>query len=152
MKILHRFYPCNTFLSKFKENFSSLCSFCNIEDESLLHLFYNCPHAHTFWVEVSMLIYHRFNRLIPITEEMVLFLHCVTDSHHTENAVKLCCILGKFHIHKARVLKFIPNFHLYRNELRYLANSMSGLTTYKKGYKTHQILNQLLSANNINPM
>lgn len=35
---------------------SPICPFCKTEIESISHLFYDCTHSHTFWVEVSLLI------------------------------------------------------------------------------------------------
>ncbi len=37
-KISHRYYPCNDFISKFKEGFSSLCCFCKEESETIFQL------------------------------------------------------------------------------------------------------------------
>ncbi len=55
-KIVHRYYPCNLFLSRFFENISSLCSFCNTGEESILHLFCHFPFSKSFWSEVTFLI------------------------------------------------------------------------------------------------
>ncbi len=38
-KTIHRYYPCNDFISKFKEGFSPLCCLCKEESETIFHLF-----------------------------------------------------------------------------------------------------------------
>jgi hypothetical protein len=42
-KFLHRVIPTNTFLFKIHIKDTKLCSFCNVEDETVEHLFFNCP-------------------------------------------------------------------------------------------------------------
>jgi hypothetical protein len=42
-KFLHRVIPTNTFLFKIHIKDTKLCSFCNVEDETVEHLFSNCP-------------------------------------------------------------------------------------------------------------
>jgi hypothetical protein len=40
-KFLHRVIPTNTFLFKIHIRDTKLCSFCNVEDETVEHLFFN---------------------------------------------------------------------------------------------------------------
>ncbi len=39
-KIIDRYYPCNDFISKFKEGFSPLCCFCEEVSETIFHSFF----------------------------------------------------------------------------------------------------------------
>lgn len=41
-RVIHRILPTNPFLFKIKVVDSIKCSFCNFEDETYLHLFYEC--------------------------------------------------------------------------------------------------------------
>ncbi len=51
-KILHKIYPCKAFLSKFMD-IENKCSFCNVQEEDLDHLFYSCNLSLKFWSDVS---------------------------------------------------------------------------------------------------
>jgi hypothetical protein len=48
-KFLHRVIPTNTFLFKIHVKDSKSCSFCNVEDETIEHLFFDCPCTYQFW-------------------------------------------------------------------------------------------------------
>ncbi len=144
LKILHRYYPCNELLHKFKEDVSPLCSFCRAESESVSHLFYTCPFSREFWIEAALMIFSAFNTLTPISEEMVLFLNCTTELQHINCAVQAICLTGKFHIHKARITQSKPNINLFRIDLQYLFASVSKIIKNKKAYKTSQLIGKIL--------
>ncbi len=65
-KILHMYYPCNSLLSKFKLDFSSQCTFCNSNLETISHLFFECDYAKDLWKEISWLVFS------AITNSLVL--------------------------------------------------------------------------------
>lgn len=48
-KILHRILGVNKLLFKIKKAESPLCSFCNLQEETLEHLFWECPEIKNFW-------------------------------------------------------------------------------------------------------
>ncbi len=111
-KIVHRYYPCNLFLSRFFENISSLCSFCNTDEESILHLFYHCPFSMSFWSEVTVLISFCCKKNIEMTESIIFLSDFHSKYSNLEHTVLLLCLLGKFHLHKARTLEHLPLFTL----------------------------------------
>ncbi len=71
-----------------------------------------------FWTQISLLIWKTHKVLVPITEGMVLFLNAESNNNEVNNVIKLLCLLGKFHIHKARFLQFLPNKNLFYVELQ----------------------------------
>lgn len=77
-KIINRYYPCNNFISKFKEGFSPLCRFCKEETETVINLFFNCNYTKLFWSQVSMFLFDLFYKFVTITDVMVLFMDCGT--------------------------------------------------------------------------
>ena len=48
-RISHRILATNEYLFKIKIKDSKLCTFCNIEPESLIHLFVECEHVENVW-------------------------------------------------------------------------------------------------------
>jgi len=55
-KILHKIYPCKALLSKFMD-IDNKCSFCNVYEEDLAHLFYECELSQKFWSDVSHFLF-----------------------------------------------------------------------------------------------
>ncbi len=55
-KLLHRFYPTKMFLKRFKSDIDTSCSFCDDPNETDMHIFWDCPHTQTFWIEFSNII------------------------------------------------------------------------------------------------
>ena len=60
IKLLHRYYPCQEFLNKFRPDVSPLCSFCKEEVESFSHLFYGCLHSTNYWTQMYLLIWESY--------------------------------------------------------------------------------------------
>ena len=48
-KLLHRRLATNNFFKKINLNDNDLCSFCQLEEETLIHLFWNCTVTSSFW-------------------------------------------------------------------------------------------------------
>ncbi len=54
-RLLHRIIGINTKLYKWGITDSDKCSFCNENEETFVHLFYNCNHVLPFWTKVKKL-------------------------------------------------------------------------------------------------
>ena len=55
-KILNNILLLNKLLFKFKKVPSPLCSFCNCEDETPLHIFYTCNITKQLWNELQYFV------------------------------------------------------------------------------------------------
>ena len=55
-KILHRIIGVNKFLYKINKVDSPRCDFCQLNEESIEHLFYECHKVKTFWMQVETLM------------------------------------------------------------------------------------------------
>ena len=59
--------------------------------------------------------------------------------------IKMLCLLGKFHIHKARFLQFPPNETLFKAELSILFyDSVCNVPKNKKALKTSSLLKKIV--------
>ena len=65
--IIHQFFPCNLYLSKWKENYSSACSYCGCID-SITHYFADCQAVTNFW----QLIEGWLNNTLQLEEHITL--------------------------------------------------------------------------------
>ena len=52
-KFLHRIIPTNKSLFKYKLVNSNICDICNMNIDSIKHLFWECPHVQHFWSELK---------------------------------------------------------------------------------------------------
>ena len=52
-RILHNLIATKSFLIKIKQSSDDKCSFCNIEVETISHLFWHCSHVQKFWKSFS---------------------------------------------------------------------------------------------------
>ena len=55
-RILHRSLPTGCYLYLRHLTETPICDFCSHEEETLLHLFWECPAVQSFWSDVSALI------------------------------------------------------------------------------------------------
>ena len=51
-KIIMRFIPTNYSLHKMEKVNSQVCSFCNMDPETIEHLFFNCIYVKNIWLYV----------------------------------------------------------------------------------------------------
>ena len=53
LKFLHRIIPTNKSLFKYKIVNSNICDICNMNIDSIKHLFWECLHVQHFWSELK---------------------------------------------------------------------------------------------------
>ena len=92
-----------------------------------------------------MLIFDTFYKIIKIEEPMILFLDCNTGSDIIDNALKVIILLGKFHIHKAKVMSITPAFKFFCKDLKIFYDSLNLITINKKCIKTSLILKKVIN-------
>lgn len=52
--IIHRFFPCGLYLSKWLKNSSPYCSICNqYQIDTISHYFYTCQGTHSLWTDLE---------------------------------------------------------------------------------------------------
>lgn len=71
--ILHRCYPCNGLISKYAINVENKCSFCELENWTIGHLFSDCLHSEIFWADIKIYISDKMGKPVSITKFDVLF-------------------------------------------------------------------------------
>ena len=79
---IHQILATNTFLKKIGVKDSALCSFCNIEEETLMHLYYDCKLVSRLWYLVEQWIYEKTGILLNYTTFEIVFGNLVDNSVH----------------------------------------------------------------------
>uniref|UniRef100_A0A1A8GMK6 Reverse transcriptase domain-containing protein n=1 Tax=Nothobranchius korthausae TaxID=1143690 RepID=A0A1A8GMK6_9TELE len=135
-KILHKCYPANHYMTKFKRDIDVNCCFCGSHPETVQHLFWICSHATTFWKDFSRFIIGQLYKDFILKWENVVF--CFFRKHRKEDVyfvINLLIILDKFYLHKCKYSNQKPNFkHYYNDTLSYIKLISGSLN--KKALKT----------------
>ena len=55
-KLLHKRLPTNSYLYKIKIKDNENCSFCKMQKEEIIHLFWNCEHVTRLWKRIEEML------------------------------------------------------------------------------------------------
>ena len=73
-KILHRIFPCGTYLSRIGKECSKLCIFCNEnKEDDIMHYFCGCKCVKTIWQLVSDLMFDIYHVKIRLGVSDIIF-------------------------------------------------------------------------------
>ena len=102
-RVLARAIVTNVQLEKWKILQSRTCSFCDIADETLIHLMYECNYVQEFWKTLSDYVSNRFKcKNITLSYEAIIFNEFVENPKHVINAIGL---VAKQYIYRQRCIK-----------------------------------------------
>lgn len=122
-KILHKCYPANHYMTKFKKDINVNCGFCGSHPETpytVQHLFWICSHAKTFWKDFSTFITGQLYKDFTIKWENVVFCF-FRRQKNVYFIINLLIILAKFYFHKCKYSCQKPNFkHYYNDTISYI--------------------------------
>ncbi len=82
-----------------------------VDEESILHMF--CPFSESFWSEVTVLISFCCKQMIDMAESIIFLSDFHSIDGNLEHTVLLLCLLGKFHLHKSRIIHYKPNVFIW---------------------------------------
>ena len=114
-KVLHNVLYLNQKLFLFRTVSSPLCSFCNREEETILHTFYSCIFAKTLWNDLKNSV-EGFLKLPEQTPQsaMFVFLDINTNVNLISNHLLL---IFKIYVYKARSIKEV-NFNILKIKIK----------------------------------
>ena len=85
LKILHRCYPVNSVIAKYRLNIDPLCSFCHHTDETITHLFVECTFSQIFWHDLNLLLNRKLDTQLIFKGEFIylvsLMINCLSRKH-----------------------------------------------------------------------
>lgn len=99
-KILHNVLYLNKMLYKFKKIDSPLCSFCNADDETPLHLFFSCSESKRLWNQLCNLLSHDLH-LPHLMPQSSIFGYYENEYQHSL-LINHVILIFKFYIYNAR--------------------------------------------------
>ena len=92
---------------------NSLCSFCNLYNETIYHIFVECDIVKHFWSDVKNWFTRTFELDVNLGEESII-LGVNNDIYF----VQLVILLAKFHIYKQKLRNENPSFIYLKNEIK----------------------------------
>ena len=130
-RLLYRILPTQKYLYLLKIVDSPLCTFCNGEQETIIHLFWDCPFVQSFWVDILHWFMDKCAhcRNFSFSESLVLF--GLKENVKTDKTMDLLILLGKYHIYKCKINKTIPNVNLFQKYVKqrfYIEKYMSTIS------------------------
>lgn len=93
-----------------------MCSFCNNEDETLEHLFFQCPVSQSFWTDINNWILLKINDVPSF--ELHHIVYYMDDLVLFSEVINIILLLGKYHIHCAKWRSCKPSFPGFINEFK----------------------------------
>ena len=115
-KFLHRRIATNSFLFKIKLSESNLCCFCQSAQETLLHLFWECPITEAFWNSVQQFFVSV--DLIPASQALTLCQCLGLQGEKSALLLNHCLLLSRFYIYSCKYKNIRPSSIEYVNQVR----------------------------------
>ena len=92
------------------------CTFCDLETESLLHLFWECKFVQIFWKELESWLSAKLQT--PIACSKLNFLGIKKIDHDNSNALYHTLLLGKYFIYLCKLKSILPKIDAFKNKLQ----------------------------------
>lgn len=122
----------NVNLKQWKIVQSDLCTFCNQEKETIVHLFWECSRVVPIWNQVSEW-FDKMDPSLKLNSQNVIFNNVSKNTRHVSNVVIL---IVKFYLYKARCAHMQPNiFSLIEDILQF--QKLEHMGAIVKGKKEH---------------
>ena len=118
-KFLHRRIATNDFLTRIGVRDNPNCSFCNREEEKLLHLFWACPKVASFWHDLTVRL-----TLLHITPEHytidpLVALGLKPDSSKNHQQINFSCLLARNYIWMSKRKETAPKVEGFLQYLKF---------------------------------
>ena len=141
IRLLHRILTTNKFMHMINRRENNLCSFCNYNTETILHLFWECAEIQDIWVRV----FHWLNITQHIADfdlsaEIVLF--GFKEKTNMSKSINLIILLIKYVIYRCKVQGNHVSFNAIKAEIKkryelekYLATINNSLNSFDKDWE-----------------
>lgn len=112
-RLIHRILGTNELLHKIGIKDNPLCSFCNLQNETIYHIFVECSVVKPFWVNIQNWFTRELGIEANLEEESIIF-----GVNNDTYFVQLVILLAKFHIYKQKMRNESPNFIGLKSEIK----------------------------------
>ena len=116
-RITHSILTTNRSVSKFKNEQSHLCTFCNRASETIQHLLWQCDIVQSFWNKLIEIINKRCKHSHELKLDETLVLFGVSEFIFTDTVLGLILLSSKLYIYKCKVQGTELNLKIFMKEL-----------------------------------
>ena len=135
-KLFHKAIALNDFLFKIKRKISPNCSFCDKEEETIIHLFCKCEKVNPIWQDLISKISKENSLNLNINDFDKMF------GIRNDKFVTYLFLLMKYHIYVCKFTNTLPNFLSFKSyvknqkEIEYhIAKKKNKLSTHFKKWR-----------------
>ena len=137
-RLLYRILPTNRYLFLRKIKPHEQCDLCNIETETLEHMFFDCTFINTFWQNLTQKFLYKLPHVnnFQFSKELILF--GMKQNVKTDKPINLFILCAKYYIYSCKFSISIPNADVFLKRFKYryriekylYANTHSSPTTF----------------------
>ncbi len=109
-KILHRYLPTNDLLFKMDKISTRKCTFCNLYDESIIHVFHECLCVRNLWFCVQLALEKMNCNVRKLNCKDVILGYQLTNHRMLNICVNNVILHVKAYIWKCKLQEFVPSY------------------------------------------
>lgn len=133
-KIMNHIYPAKEFLRvRFNVGDSNICQLCNVEIETVEHLFFQCNLVQALWNDAFCWINQRLPMRLTLSWEVIKF-GVLIENRKISYVVNNLLMLIKFYIHKCKFCKTPPRFVVFKEEFAMYLKTLKSMKNPKARY------------------
>lgn len=118
IRLLHRILPTNKFLHMCRIVDSSECTFCNQEEETICHLFWDCHVTQKFWADLFGLLKNSCAGCANLEMNKDVILFNIQDKDVSDPVIDLFILMAKYYLHKCKLQGSRPIISVFHAVLR----------------------------------
>ena len=135
-RLLQRGLVTNVHMYKWGMIDTQLCSFCNTETESMLHLFVTCTQVQNLWQHLQEFLQERFNIIyITLEPENIILNQIVKKKTSVANFI---CLITKQFIYRQRCMKGELHFPILKSIIRSVENTEKYIAIKQEKLNLHE--------------
>ena len=113
-RIIHKILGVNSFLAKIGIKDSNLCTFCKVKEETIKHVFCDCPYVSQLWIKLFQWIKDKTKVSIVMDNQIQLFGILDLEAR----ALNLLILVCRFYIYKTKMEQGVLQFALLKKQLQ----------------------------------
>lgn len=119
LRLLHRIMPTKKYLYHRKVKESATCTFCNQEDQTIEHLFWDCPAVKMFWDDFLQWLHDSCEHTLRfmLTEELILF--GISERIVTDHVIDFILLVAKFFVYSCTFQDTRPTLRNFVQVLKF---------------------------------
>jgi exonuclease III len=117
LKINYRILVTNSMLCRMKIMNTNVCSFCNVEKDTIFHYLWECNHVQSFWNELVNYMKENCTNCDRLQLNAILVLFGNDNKTTTDTGFRHILLAAKFFVYKCRINKIKPIVQMFLQEL-----------------------------------